>query len=271
MEAFSKRRASESAAGVERTSADASLRDRGRARLGLPLKGTGTTAAIHALESTLDWQRIASSCAPLSPSARRSIVAVWVPLRHVSWAASLNAAGLTASNSSRYPATQSVELSVLHLQHACLFSALGWALGGAGALRSARRIWLEDPVWQALRRYVEDALALRDPHECAFALSLMLDGLVRPLLGSSALQRCAGDETSALASYFDALIESSATAWVRADTAALTQWAARAASAALPVVERVWGPDTDEKLGAVMEKLVAPTLPDGGAVGMRCV
>lgn len=218
----------------------------------------------------MDWHRIASSCAPLSPAARTSITAVWVPLRHMAWAASLNAASLTLSNSSRYPATHSVELSILHLQRACLFSALGWALGGAGALRSARRIWLEDPAWQALRRYAEDALALRAPLECAFALNLMLDGLLRPLLGACALRRCVGDEAGALASYFDALIESSATEWVRADTADLAQWAPRAASAALPVVERVWGPDTDEKLGAAMEKLVARTLPDGGAAGMGC-
>jgi phenol hydroxylase P1 protein len=156
------------------------------------------------------------------------------------------------------------------LQRACLISALGWALGGAGALRSARRIWLEDPGWQALRRYAEDALAMHDPLECAFALSLMLDGLLQPLLGACALRRCVGDEASALASYFDALIESSATELVRAGTAALAQWAPRAASAALPVVERVWGPDTDEKLGAAMEKLAAWPLPDGGAVGMRC-
>ncbi len=219
----------------------------------------------------MDWHRIASSCAPLCPPARTSITAVWVPLRHLGWAASLNAATLTLSTSRRYPPTQSVELSVLHLQRACLFSALGWALGGAGALRSAQRIWLEHPAWQALRRYAEEALALRDPPECAFALSLMLDGLLRPLLGARALRRCGGDEAGALASYFDALIESSAAEWVRADTASLARWAPRAASAALPVVEQVWGQDTDEKLGAAMERLSTCTLQDGDAVGMRCV
>lgn len=101
-------------------------------------------------------------------------------------------------------------------------------------------------------------------------MNLMIDGLLRPMLGAGALRRCAGNEASALASYFDALIGSNTTRSVGADTAALAQWAPRAASAALPLVERVWGQDTDEKLGAAMEEIATWASPDGDVVGMGC-
>ena len=270
MESLSEGRASAVAADVERMSPDTPRQNRGRVRLGLPLKRTANTAAIPPLAFPMDWQLIASSCAALSPAARTSIHAVWVPLRHVGWAASLSAANVTRSKSSRHSATQGLELSVQHLRWACFFSALGWTLSGADALRSARRIWLEDPAWQALRRYAEDALALHDPLERASAMNLMIDGLLRPLLGARALRRCGGDEAGSLASYFDALIGSSSTRAVGADTAALAQWAPRAASAALPLVERVWGQDTDEKLGAAMEEIATWASPDGDVVGMGC-
>ena len=269
METFPVRRASAVATDFERPSPDAPLQHPGRVRLGLRHKRPDSTAAFRPSAFPMDWYPIASGCAPLSSSARASIHAVWVPLRHVGWAASLSAASVTLSKSSRHFATQGLELSVLHLRWACFFSALGWALGGADALRSARRIWLEDPAWQALRRYSEDALAVHDSLERASAMNLMIDGLLRPLLGAGALRRCVGEEAGAL-SYFDALIGSNTTRSVCAGTAVSAQWAPRAASAVLPLIERVWGQDTDEKLGAAMDKMDYWASPDGDVAGMRC-
>lgn len=270
METFWERRASALTTDAERPSLDDRLHDRGRVRLGLPRKQADNGAAIRPSALSMDWHPIASSCEPLSSTARTSIHSVWVPLRHVGWAASLSTASLTLPKSRRRCATPGLDLSVLHLRWACFFSALGWALGGADALRSARRIWLEDPAWQALRRYAEDALALHDPLERASAMNLMTDGLLRPLLGARALRRCVGHQGAALASYFDALIESS-TAWsVSGMSAVVAQWAPRAASAALPLIERVWGQDTDEKLGAAMDKIASWASPDGDVAGMRC-
>ena len=242
-----------------------------RARLGLPPRNT--VDAIRAPEPEVDWQRIAADCAPLSARARTSIIAVWVPLRHLGWAASLNAASVAVASSNRFSSGQSAELSVLHLQRARFFSALGWALGGASALRTARHTWLEDSAWQALRRYAEDALALRDPVECSLVLGLMLDGLLRPLLDARALRRCIGDEADALSTHFDALFESRAEASPEADAAmavVLAPWAPRAASAALPVVERVWAIDADEKLGAAMDRLAERWTWQRSSTGLSC-
>jgi phenol/toluene 2-monooxygenase (NADH) P1/A1 len=195
---------------------------------------------------------------------------VWVPLRHVGWAASLSATGLTLSESIRHPLTRSIEVGILHLHRARFISAVGWALGGAEALRSAQGAWLDHPAWQGLRRYTEDALALSDPSERAFALSVMLDGLLWPQLGGDALRRFGGDEAVMLAEYLDALIEPSTTDHpIRVNTATLAEWATRAASASLPVIEQVWGRETDQRLGAAMEKLAVWVLPDGEALAMR--
>lgn len=224
------------------------------ARLGLPPQDV--VDPICQPRHAVEWNRIAHDCAPLSAGARTSIAAVWVPLRHLAWAASLNAARAAAESSNRALSSKSAELSVLHLQRARFFSALGWALGGASTLQAARHAWLEDPVFLALRRYAEDALALRDPAECSLVLGLMLEGLLQPLLDARALRRCIGEEAGALPTHFDALLESRPEAVRPVDASTLAQWAPRAASAVLPVVERVWGVDTDEKLGVAMDRLV---------------
>lgn len=207
----------------------------------------------------MEWNRIAADCAPLSAGARTSIAAVWVPLRHLAWAASLNAAGVAAASSNRPSLAQSAALSVLHLERARFFSALGWALGGASTLRAARHTWLEDSDFLALRRYAEDALALREPATCCLVLGLMLEGLLQPLLDARALRRCIGEEAGVLPTHFDALFESRPEVVGPVDAATLAQWAPRAASAVLPVVERVWGVDADEELGAAMDRLVQST------------
>lgn len=226
----------------------------GRVRLGLPPRDF--VEPICSPGSAVEWDRIAADCVPLSARARTSIAAVWVPLRHLACAASLNAARLAAASSNHLPLAQGAELSTLHLERARFFSALGWGLGGASVLRAARHAWLDDPVFLALRRYAKDALALREPARCSLVLGLMLEGLLQPLLDARALRRCIGEEAGALSTHFEALFESRPEAVGPADAATLAQWAPRAASAVLPVVERVWGVDTDEKLRAAMDRLL---------------
>jgi len=267
MESFPEQRAANLVADVTGPTLDAPHRHRGRQDV--PSEAPNKRIAIDLSAFPSDWQRIAASCAPLTSSARTCVHAIWVPLRHVGWAASLGAATASLSQSNPHPAVRGLDVSVQHLRWARFYSAVGWALGGANALRSARRIWLEDPAWQALRRYSEDALALPDPLGQTSAMTLMIEGLLRPMLGTGALRRCVGDESRALGSHVDALNSPGSTRSACIDSAALAQWGARAASAALPLFERVWGQDTDEKLGAAMEAIAYRVAPVGAAIG-RC-
>ena len=59
---------------------------------------------------------------------------------------------------------------------------LGLALGEPGALEAGKNAWLQDPCWQALRRFVEDTLVVNDPFELFVAQNLALDGLLFPLI-----------------------------------------------------------------------------------------
>lgn len=231
-------------------------------------------SARPAAGPAIDWLGIVRDSAAVSPQARTAIVAIWVPLRHLAWAASLSAATLAASSSNRRFAKRNAELSTRQLEVSRFFSTLGWALDRDVALRSARRVWLEDPAWQSLRRYAEDALALRDPGESSLAWTLILDGVLWQLLDARALRHSVGDEARALSPYFDALFEwlASGAVWANPDIegnpspsmpSLRGHWGARAASAALPVAVRVWKTDADETLGAAMERLADWT--SGGA------
>lgn len=239
-----------------------------RARLGLRLKDV--LDSIHSPQSAVGWDRIAADCVPLSARARASITAVWVPLRHLACAASLNAARLAAESSNGLLLAQSDELRELHLERTRFFSALGWGLGGANVLRAARNAWLQDPAFLALRRYAKDALSLHDSAESSLVLVLMLEGLLQPLLDAHALRRCLGEEASALSAHFEALFGPNPEAVGAAGASTLVQWAPRAASAALPIVERVWTVYTDEKLGAVMDRLTQKTPRQRSTAATRC-
>ena len=59
---------------------------------------------------------------------------------------------------------------------------VGLLLADAEALDAAKQAWLEDPKWQALRRYVEDSFVMSDWFEQFVAQNLALDGFLYPLI-----------------------------------------------------------------------------------------
>ena len=87
-----------------------------------------------------------------------------------------------------------------HLGVAQYLTRLGLTLGDAGTLEAGRVVWLDDPRWQPLRRYVEDMFVLRDPFELFVAQNLALDGQLYPLVyGSYVNDRLAGMGATILA------------------------------------------------------------------------
>ena len=55
---------------------------------------------------------------------------------------------------------------------------LGLLLGTPGDLEAGKHAWLEAPVWQPLRRLVEDTWVVKDWFELFVAQNVALDGLL---------------------------------------------------------------------------------------------
>lgn len=208
----------------------------------------------------------------LPPAVREAALNVLVPLRHAAWGANQNNTLICGYGYATVFTQPCIYHAMDNLGIAQYLSRLGLLLGDTEALDAGKAAWLDGAAWQPLRRYVEDTLVLRDPFEAFVAQNVALDGLLYPLVygrvvddylsaqGGSAVAMLTQfmtdwfDETK---KWVDAVLKVAAAEsdhnravlqdWIRS-------WSARAASALLPVVELVLGPQADD---AVEEQISA--------------
>lgn len=118
--------------------------------------------------------------ARLSDEARNLVIGCLLPLRHVEMGANMNNVGIA---SDAYGTT----ISQAHMFHGMDRLAIAQYLSRIGlliddtpgvALAQAKALWMDDPDWQGLRRYVEDSLVVADWAELSVAQNLVLDGLL---------------------------------------------------------------------------------------------
>lgn len=203
----------------------------------------------------------------LPPELRDVALKLLVPLRHAAWGANQNNTficgygfGTTFTQPCMYHAMDNLGV-------AQYLSRLGMLLGDLAALDAGKEAWLNDAVWQPLRRYVEDSMMVRDPFELFVAQNVALDGLLYPLVyerivddflsakGASAvamLTQFMSDWAVETRKWIDAVLKVAAAesehnrevlqGWV-------ASWSSRAASALLPIVELALGADADEAVG----------------------
>ncbi|MFG6177725.1 aromatic/alkene monooxygenase hydroxylase subunit beta [Halomonas sp. THAF12] len=120
----------------------------------------------------------------LSAEARRLVTECLLPLRHVELGANMNNVGIA---STAYGTT----LSQAHMFHGMDRLAVAQYLSRIGLLiddspgvllGEAKQLWMDDPDWQGVRRYVEDTLVIEDWAELSVAQNLVLDGLLYPFV-----------------------------------------------------------------------------------------
>ncbi|AUT59513.1 aromatic/alkene monooxygenase hydroxylase subunit beta [Paraburkholderia terrae] len=122
--------------------------------------------------------------ADLSDDAKAHIAALMVPLRHVEWAANTNNCFVTGYGWG----TAITQATMFHcmdrLGIAQYLSRIGLALDGnqGTSLVDGKERWMSDPMWQGLRRVVEDTMVVKDWFETFVAQNLVLDGLLYPLV-----------------------------------------------------------------------------------------
>lgn len=110
--------------------------------------------------------------------ARRTALDFYVPLRHVAWGANMNGAAMCAYGYGTAITQPCLYAAMDQLGMAQYLTRLGLLLGNQGELEAGKHAWLEAPAWQALRRYVEDTLVLKDWFELYVAQNVVLDGLL---------------------------------------------------------------------------------------------
>jgi phenol hydroxylase P1 protein len=106
------------------------------------------------------------------------------PLRHYEYGANLNnltivsrGYGTALDSASLFYATDSLGMA----QHITKIILL-LSDNDISKLDEGKNDWLNDPIWQGLRKAVEDILIIKDPIELLIAQNVIFDGIVLPLL-----------------------------------------------------------------------------------------
>lgn len=200
---------------------------------------------------------------------RDKALQVFLPLRHVSWAANINNSYIAAYSYGIAISQAACYAAMDQLGMAQYVTRLGIAFDDLDALAVAKEAWLNAPEWQELRRYVEDLMVEKDWFQLLVAQDFVLDGLLYPLIYDryndklnathgpvfSMLTRFQREWYAETAKWIDAVLKAAAAdnpdnketlaGWIR-------QWRERAIATLAPVAKLAFGDDAD----AVMEEVV---------------
>ena len=120
----------------------------------------------------------------LPEDVQKQLLRLLVPFRHVELGANMN-------NSKIAGEATATTVSQMHIYQAMDRLGIGQYLSrialmldgttGAG-LDESKGYWMDDPLWQPLRKLVEDALVVQDWFELSLVQNVLMDGLVFPLV-----------------------------------------------------------------------------------------
>lgn len=213
--------------------------------------------------------------ASIPDDVKELALALYVPLRHLEWGGNTNSMYMAAYGFGAAFTTPATFHAMDHLGMAQYLTRIGLALADPERLDEAKTAWLADPVWQGLRKYVEDCFVMTDWFELFVAHSLVLDGLLYPLFYGE-IDECLSakgggailtmltrfqsewfDETSR---WVNAVIKTAAAdspanqtqieAWVAA-------WTPRAVDALLPVAALAFGDEAEAVLAELRGQFAA--------------
>lgn len=237
----------------------------------------------EALDRTLEFTEKRDLLRLIPQAARMQLVSALVPLRHYEFGANLNNAHVSAYGFG----TTIVQAAMMHcmdrLGMAQHISRIGLLVDGntGDSLIEGKRLWLDAPEWQGVRREMENQFVVRDWFETFVAQNLVADSLVYPLFFQQfdkayALQN--GPALSALTDYLMRWYEETAK-WVDASvkTAAaesvenkallsgwVVKWRAVWIEALRPIAEQVFG----EQSQGVLETVVTGFNARAGKLGL---
>lgn len=106
-----------------------------------------------------------------------------LPLRHYEWGANMNNLQIVSECYGAAMGNAATFNSEDRLGMAQYITKIGLILGDneAKLLDEAKKIWLNEPSWQGLRKAVEDSFVLEDWFELFIFQNVVMDGFIHPL------------------------------------------------------------------------------------------
>lgn len=162
----------------------------------------------EALDRTLDFVEKRELLRSLPLASRQQIVETLVPLRHYEFGANMNNAHVAAYGYGTI-LTQAAMMNCMdRLGMAQHLSRIGLLTDGNSgeSLTEGKKLWMDAPQWQGVRREMENLFVVRDPIENFVLQNLVADALVYALFFQQFDQRFAAQNGPALSSLLDYLM-----------------------------------------------------------------
>ncbi|NIB42229.1 phenol hydroxylase [Pseudomaricurvus alkylphenolicus] len=210
----------------------------------------------------------------MSDEWRQVVADVLLPLRHVEYGANLNNYYVTSYGYGAAITQLTAFAGMDRLGIAQYLSRIGLILDGntGELLNQAKEDWLQAERWQSLRRLMEDLLVVEDWFELLVAQTLVLDGLLYPLVYERMDKAVSENGGSSLAMLTEFMSEwfGESKRWVDATlkTAAqeseanreqlqswINHWLPKVEAALLPVAERVFESEAEDVLEELKTEL----------------
>lgn len=136
------------------------------------------------MEKNIEFVTRRALLSGLPDEQKERVASIMVPLRHVEWAANTNNCFVTAYGWGTAITQATMYHSMDRLGLAQYLSRIGLVLDGnlGSSLVAGKAAWLDAPMWQPLRRLVEDLMVVQDWFETFTAQNAVLDGLLYPLV-----------------------------------------------------------------------------------------
>ena len=221
--------------------------------------------------------------AALDAGLAEKIRKVIIPFRHAEWGANNNNLFIAAYGFGTPMPIAADFQGMDRLGNAQYLTRIGLILSGndPAILDQAKAEWLDDPMWQPLRKLVEDSFVLKDWFELHLLQNFLLDGVLHPLLFRHFDAEVVNSGGAAFAMLTEFFVEwyGEATRWTdhtiktaageTAENRALLagwkdKWLPEVRNAALPLAEYIFA----ERSADVMDQVIGPLEARSGKIGL---
>lgn len=149
--------------------------------------GAYTIARARMMESTeknFGFVEKRRSFDNIEPDWRALLELYLIPLRHFEWGANMNNCNITDLGYGAAITQATMYATMDRLGNAQILSRIGLLLDNqtGESLATAKMAWMELPVWQPIRKMVEDSLVLTDWFEQFVAQNFIFDTLIYSLV-----------------------------------------------------------------------------------------
>lgn len=120
----------------------------------------------------------------LPEATQKQLLRLLVPLRHVELGANMNNSKISGEATATTVAQMHIYQAMDRLGIGQYLSRIALMIDGStgSSLDESKAYWMDDELWQPMRKLVEDTLVIDDWFELTLAQNILMDGLMYPLV-----------------------------------------------------------------------------------------